>query len=292
MNFRDELNNIKCNALPLGIQRLIDNGLIQQCEELDNIYYITFAFRTKYKRVYNYHGVYYHNFIKSEQCNTMICGGMALNSKLQVLKGIIYPYYSDYKQNGEVFKMLDQTNPIIRGTPQIICKNANTELKDWFVNDTFKIFNVVTDDANAWSDMVKGQEDYSTSQVYVDENDKEVDGDEYGNECFYGYAYLFDTGKKTKSIHHYKPIIVDSRNVVTLDYVSSYLNDKDLNRNIAARIYCAETISSGINAHGRMVKDGLYGIAESNIINGRLIGKAINNTANEVRIKGGRGAKH
>ena len=201
MNFRDELNNIKCNALPLGIQKLLDNGLIQQCEELDNIYYITFAFRVKYGRVYNYHGVYYNNCNNSEQCNTMVCGGMALDSKLKVLRGIIYPYYSDYEQNGEVFEMSDKTKPIIMGTPQIICKKANTELKDWFADDTFKIFNVVTDDANAWSDMVKGQEDYNNSQVYVDEDDNRIDNDEYGDGCFYGYAYLFETGKRTGCTH-------------------------------------------------------------------------------------------
>lgn len=282
MNFREELNNIKCNALPLGIQKLLDNGLIQQCEELNDIYYITFAFRVKYGRVYNYHGVYYNDFIMSEQCNTMVCGGMALDSKLKVLRGIIYPYYSDYEQNGEVFEMSDKTKPIIMGTPQIICKKANTELKDWFSDDTFKIFNVVTDDANAWSDMVKGQEDYNNSQVYVDEDDNKIDNDEYGDGCFYGYAYLFETGKRTGCIHCYEPIIVDSRDAITLDYVSNYLNDENLTRNIAARIYCTEIISKSIKDHGNTIKDGLNNVANSNVTNGILIGKSINHIANEM----------
>lgn len=283
MNFRDELNNIKCNALPLGIQKLLDNGLIQQCEEIDNIYYITFAFRVKHERVYNYHGDYYHNFVKTEQCNTMVCGGMALNSRLKVLKGIIYPYYFDYQQNGKVFEMSDKTKPIIMGTPQIICKNANTELKDWFVDDTFKIFNVVTDDANAWSDMVKGQEDYSTSRVYVDEDDNIIDNDDkYGDGCLYGHVYLFETGKRTGCIHCYEPIIVNSHDAITLDYVSNYLNDGNLTRNIAARIYCAETISKSINDHGHTIKDGLNNVADSNITNGMLICNSINNIANEM----------
>ena len=284
MNFRDELNNIKCNALPLGIQKLLDNGLIQQCEELDNIYYITFAFRTKYKRVYNYHGVYYHNFVKSEQCNTMVCGGMALDSKLRVLRGIIYPYYSDYEQNGDIFEISDKNRPIIMGIPQIICKNAHTKLKDWFINNTFKIFNIITDDANAWSDMIKGEEDYSTSQVYIDKDGNIVDYYEYGDECFYGRIYSFETGEETERIHRYKPIIVDSHDAITLEYASNYLNDENINRNIATRIYCTETISKSIEKHSYTIKDGLNNVADSNITNGMIIGKSINHIANEMSI--------
>lgn len=232
MNFRDELNNIKCNtALPLGIQNLLDNGLVLQCEELDNIYYITFAFRVKYERVYNYHGVYDCNFAKGEVCTTMVCGGMALNSELKVLRGIIYPYYSDYEQDGDIFRMSDKSKPIIMGTPQIICKNANTELKDWFIDGTFKIFNIVTDDANAWSDMIRGQEDYNHSYVYVDEDDNIIDY--YINEsdgCFYGHVYSPDTREDTEYIHCYEPITVDSHNAITLEYISSYLDNENLKK--------------------------------------------------------------
>lgn len=262
MNLKEELAIIKSRNIPSSIQKLIDNGLIQQCEELDNIYYITFAFRVKYERVYNYHGVYYYDFAKGEVCTTMVCGGMALDSKLRVLRGIIYPYYSDYEQNGDIFGMTDKNRPIIMGTPQIICKKSNTKLKDWFGDGTFKIFNIVTDDANAWSDMIKCQEDYNNGQVYVDEDDNIIDyytTEEDG--CFYGRAYLPETFKYTGRIHRYEPITVDSRKVITLEYVSSYLNDENLNRNIAARIYCSETISKSINNHGHTVKNSINNVA-------------------------------
>lgn len=130
------------------------------------------------------------------------------------------------------------------------------------VSDGFKLFNVVTDNANAWSDMIKGKEDYNNGQVYVDEDDNIIDyytTEEDG--CFYGRAYLPETFKYTGHIHRYEPITVDTRKVITLEYVSSYLNDENINRNIAARIYCSETISKSINNHGHTVKNGINNVA-------------------------------
>ena len=143
-----------------------------------------------------------------------------------------------------------------------------------FIEKTVRLFK--QNEEGIWYTVVNGK------SVYVDEDDNRIDNDEYGDGCFYGYAYLFETGKRTGCIHCYEPIIVDSRDAITLDYVSNYLNDENLTRNIAARIYCTEIISKSIKDHGNTIKDGLNNVANSNVTNGILIGKSINHIANEM----------
>ena len=44
-SFREELlKSLNTKQFPKSIQRLIDSGIVQECEEIDGIYYLLFGF--------------------------------------------------------------------------------------------------------------------------------------------------------------------------------------------------------------------------------------------------------
>ena len=281
MNLKEELAKIKSRNIPSSIQKLIDKGVIQECEEMNNIYYITFAFEIIDAPVYNYE---YRdrsltNFSEREFCSIIYCCGMALDSKLNVLRGIIYPYYFDYDKDSWLFKSDTPIKQLVTiGKPQIIYKNMKTKLKDWFTLNGFKLFNIVTDDTNAWADFINGNEKYKGTMVVLDKHGYFVYPDEYRDTQYYGNLFSYENNKPL-GLHRYVPFIASSSQAVTIDYVSKYLNDQEINRNIASKIYCANSISSSIKTVGKSIKQGMDNVARSNIESAHLIGGQIEKIA-------------
>lgn len=281
MNLKEELAKIKSRNIPSSIQKLIDKGVIQECEEMNNIYYITFAFEIIDAPVYNYE---YRdrsltNFSEREFCSIIYCCGMALDSKLNVLRGIIYPYYFDYDKDSWLFKSDTPIKQLVTiGKPQIICKNMKTKLKDWFTLNGFKLFNIVTDNTNAWADFINGNEKYKGTRVVLDKHGYFIYPDEYCDTQYYGNLFSYENNKPL-GLHRYVPFIASSSQAVTIDYVSKYLNDQEINRNIASKIYCANSISSSIKTVGKSIKQGMDNVARSNIENAKLIGGQIEKIA-------------
>ena len=281
MNLKEELAKIKSRNIPSSIQKLIDKGVIQECEEMNKIYYITFAFEIIDAPVYNYEyrDSSLTNFSEREFCSIIYCCGMALDSKLNVLRGIIYPYYFDYDKDSWLFKSDTPIKQLVTiGTPQIICKNMKTKLKDWFTSDGFKLFNVVTDNANAWADFINGNEKYKDTMVVLDKNGYLIGPDKYCETQYYGNLFSYENNKPL-GLHRYVPFIASSSQVVTIDYVSKYLNDQEINRNIASKIYCTNSISSSIKTVGKSIKQGMDNVAKSNIESAELIGGQIEKIA-------------
>lgn len=259
MNLKEELNQIKCKNIPLKIQSLLDNGLIQECEELNGIYYITFAFRIIDKLLYNYEYKYARNFVFAEYCSIIYCGGMAIDSKLKVIRGVIYPYYYDYCENSDLFDTSATIKQVIPGTPQIITKAMNTKLSDWFTDDGFKVFNLITNKSNTWGLFINENESYNGCDAYLSD-DGIISPDELDESSYFGNAYRFSDYKKLGWILRYKPIIVSSGDVLTLEYISKFINSNTLSKSIIANIYCANAISKAIQHSGNQIKEGFKNI--------------------------------
>lgn len=283
MDFKSELNSIKCKTIPSNISKLIDSGLIQDCEELNNVYYITFGFRIKDKPIYNYElSDFYSNFSVEEYCSAIYCGGLAINSKLEILRGIIYPYYFDY-QNGSILldNSINCASGIISGTPQMITKNMKIKLSDCFIPFHFKLYNVVTDKSNSWGNFIKNKENYNNSRVYFDNHTIIEPGE--GVDCnFYGYYYDRKTDSKLNKIHRYVPVFVSSAESVPLNYIVDFIKNDTINKNIATKIYCTNTISKSVNQCGKDINSGLRTVSKGIKLGGNIKTDAINNIANEM----------
>ena len=61
-NFREELLKAMGNNYPKAIQDLLDSGIIQECQVIDGIYYIDFAFHLKHQIFYNYQDSDFYKF--------------------------------------------------------------------------------------------------------------------------------------------------------------------------------------------------------------------------------------
>lgn len=261
MDFKTELNILKDKkggGNPSNIQRLIDNGLLQQCEECDGIYYVTFAFRVVNRPVYNYeYEKGNSNFELCEICSVIYCGGMAIGPDMSILKGVIYPYYYGFKlSDSSLFDTTISNNSIIRGTPQIIYKNMGTKLEDWFSDKFFSAYNILTNDANAFADFIKGEENYEGCRVYMKDKFERCD---YGN--FYGYINQA-VNDRTK-ILHCPPTLLFPSDVVTLEWVSDFIKDETINRNIATKIYCSNIIKKSLNNIGNNISRGAHELSEN-----------------------------
>ena len=53
-SFKDSLLNAKSSNLPKCVRDLVDAGLVQECETIDDIHYISFAFQLHDAAFYNY----------------------------------------------------------------------------------------------------------------------------------------------------------------------------------------------------------------------------------------------
>ena len=62
-NFREELLKVASNNYPKIIQDLLDSGIIQECQVIDEIYYISFGFHLICPIFYNYedNSHYFHS---------------------------------------------------------------------------------------------------------------------------------------------------------------------------------------------------------------------------------------
>lgn len=266
MNLKEELLKIKTQNIPNEVQKIVDCGLIQECEVLGDICYITFAFKLNKKPTYNYRYIYDSDFIIRENCSAIYCGGVALDNSLKILKGVIYPYFFDIPNKSELFGEVLNYEGIYKyskGIPQILTKNMGIKLSDLFPSAaTFKIYNLVTDNADCFGNFVKKKATYRNTRVPVDEKQHIVEVD-YDDDTFFGAMYEYKTGRELKKVYPYGPILADIKNVVTFGYVEGFLKDCNILREITSKIYCTEKISDSIEQLGYNIKAATNKVAKS-----------------------------
>lgn len=259
MTLREELNKINGRNVPKDIQELLDNGLIQECEEVDSIYYITFSFRLLDNLLYNYkESPTSKNFTRITNCDIFYYGGMAISQDMAVLKGIIYPFYESQDENNELFKTFLGTNQLEFGTPQIITKNMHTSLYDWFKFGGFTVYNLFTSDAMVWGEFKQSKESYDGCKCIINEKGENIGG------AYYGYQFSETTNKKlSNEPNKYKSVIALPNNSLTISTIERILDSDNLRREIAGRIYSANIIGNSVEKGCKTIGDSNYYIGKS-----------------------------
>lgn len=274
-SFKDALLDAKSNQLPKCIQNLIDTGLLQECETIDDIHYVSFAFQLNNATFYNYrNGRYGSDFIDIAWIDTMYAGGFAVNDKGKILKGIIYPYYSNF-DNEESCKMFGGNNilvPYIKGTPQIINKADNLKLKDFFIsNKFFRVYNLATNLSDTWANFVAGKESYTGTFILCNEKGGLYEPNEYNDITFYGHVKN-ESDFQYKYTKKYPGEYLTKSNAVTVSFIEKKLEDYSISSSIATKIFCANETNKSRIKSAKINKEGM-----------EHMGKAIDNAGINIR---------
>lgn len=237
MDFREELLKAKYSyKIPEFIQQLLDSGIIQGVETIDGIHYINFAFQLPYEEFYNY---------KQEKLTTdfMICecsdviyvGGMAVDNQYNILKGIIYPYYTDIhtRDRYKIFGQDMSSLHYIKGRPQILKQTDKLKLDDFFyTNESFVVFNLLTSFSDVWAEFALSKESYENTNRIID---KDGNGWKSGN-SFYGRTRYEEDGEIV-CIYEYFGSTARHDNAISISFAEKELGNESILSDIANIIY-------------------------------------------------------
>lgn len=281
-SFKDALLEAKSNQLPKCIQNLIDVGLLQECETIDGIHYVSFAFQLNNATFYNYrNGIYISDFIDAARVDAMYVGGFAVNDKGKILKGIIYPYYYNFYKE-EDCKMFGGNNmlvPYIKGTPQIINKTDNLKLTDFFIlNNFFRAYNLATNLSDTWANFVAGKELYTNTIMLCDENGKLYEPNEYNDLTFYGHVKN-EKDFQYKYTKKYQGEYITKSNAITVSFVEKKLEEHTISSSIATNIFCVNETNKSRIKSAEINKEGMEYIGKSIQSAGLNIGAEVSNIA-------------
>lgn len=255
-NFRNELLKAISNNYPKIIKDLLDSGIIQECQVIDGIYYISFGFHLKNQPFYNYKSSsYYFNFTHREIKEEIIyIGGMAVDINGTILKGVIYPFYlnSPNSDNSKEEKLM----PYKHGTPQILNKSHKLNISDFFAPGFCRIFNLITDSTIAWAEFILKIEDYENTYLPCDsEGEQIIYPDETCNNVAH-FGKMIEDYKKLHRIKRYGGILVNVKDAVPILFIETYLKNKNLQSSIATKIYCTKEANKAIIKNAEIKKEG------------------------------------
>lgn len=283
--FKDALLEAKSNQLPKCIQNLIDVGLLQECETIDGIHYVSFAFQLNNATFYNYrNGIYISDFIDAARVDAMYAGGFAVNDKGKILKGIIYPYYYNFYKE-EDCKMFGGNNmlvPYIKGVPQIINKIDNLKLKDFFISDKiFRVYNLATNLSDTWVNFISGKESYSNTYILCDEKGETFEPNEYNDLTFYGHVKN-EKDFQYKYTKKYQGEYITKSNAITVSFVEKKLEEHTISSSIATKIFCVNETNKSRIKSAEINKEGMEYMGKSTQSAGRNIRAGLSNIANAL----------
>ena len=282
-SFKDALLEAKSNQLPKCIQNLIDVGLLQECETIDGIHYVSFAFQLNNATFYNYrNGRYASDFIDVARVDAMYAGGFAVNDKGKILKGIIYPYYYNFYKE-EDCKMFGGNNmlvPYIKGVPQIINKIDNLKLKDFFISDKiFRVYNLATNLSDTWVNFISGKESYTNTHMLCDENGELYEPNECNDLTFYGRVKN-EKDFQYKYTKKYQGEYITKSNAITVSFVEKKLEENTISSSIATKIFCANETNKSRIESAKINKEGMEYMGKSIQSAGLNIRAGVSNIAN------------
>ena len=229
--FREELlKSLKYNSYPRYIQSLVDRGMVQECEEIEGIYYLMFAFCLHNQDFYNYKSNVKTDFVFHSMSDVIYVGGLSVDNKGRVLKGIVTPYYLNIRGN-DTYDIFGEDNtkklPYIIGTPQLFNKNDKLKIRHLFpCDESFMIFNLSTVKSTTWRDFLLGEESYKDTSF--NENNKYA--------CsYFGGVYSWNGIKIQKK---YYGVYAEAGDAVPIQFVEEKLNNKTLLTSIAHKLIC------------------------------------------------------
>lgn len=282
-SFKDALLNAKSNQLPECIQNLIDVGLLQECETIDGVHYISFAFQLNNATFYNYrNGKFGKDFIEIAYIDTIYAGGFAVNDKGRILKGIIYPYYYNFHTEEEC-KMFGENNiliPYIKGTPQIINKVDNLNLNNFFIlNKYFRVYNLATNLSDTWVNFASGNESYANTYMVCNEKNELFEADICNDFTFYGHV-INENDRQHKYTKFYPGECITKSNAITISFVEKKLEDHTISSSIATKIFCVNETNKARIKSAEINKEGMKYMGKSIQLAGLNIRAGASNIAN------------
>lgn len=284
-SFKDALLDAKSNKLPKCIQNLIDAGLLQECETIDGIHYVSFAFQLNNSKFYNYRNDRYgSDFLDIAWIDAMYVGGFAVNDKGKILKGIIYPYYYNFYKE-EDCKMFGGNNilvPYVRGVPQIINKIDNLKLKDFFISDKFfRVYNLATNLSDTWVNFISGKESYSNTYILCNDKGETFEPNEYNDLTFYGHVKN-ENDFKYRYTKKYQGEYITKSNAITVSFVEKKLEDHTILSSIVTKIFCVNETNKSRIKSAEINKEGMEYMGKSTQNAGRNIRAGLSNIANAL----------
>lgn len=284
-SFKESLLNVKSSQLPKCVQDLVDVGLVQECETINNIHYISFAFQLHDVAFYNYrNNVYDNDFIAISFADVMYAGGFAVNDKGNILKGIIYPYYYNFcnEKDCEMFGVKNILVPYTKGTPQIINKVDKLKLNNLFIsNKYFRVFNLATNLSDTWVNFALGKESYANTFMLCDEDNNLFEPSDWNDLTFYGQVKC-ETDFKHKFIHKYTGKSITKSNAITVEFVEKKLEDNSILSSIATKIFCTDKACKSRIKSAKITKEGMECMCKSIQNAGSNIYIGLSNIANAV----------
>lgn len=277
IKFKEALLKAKNNDIPKFIQDLLDLGLIQECETIDGIYYINFAYYLIGEDFFNYKNGYVLDFSQLETFDVLYIGGLALNNKGKILKGIIHPYYLKGNLNGD-----NATVPYTLGTPQIFYKSYNLSINDLFIPRVkgIRIFNLLTNFNNVWADFLLNKASYENTNIIGDNNGKEIYEPQWDNDITFFGKILSESGKCY--IKPYFGSIGYVYNSFPIFSAEEKLQDRTISSKIANMIYCQNRAEETATEAAKINKEGMKFIGSSIVVAGLDIRKGTSNIANAL----------
>ena len=287
MNFREELLKAKDNyKMPESIQKLLDSGIIQGVETIDGINYINFAFYLNEVNVYNYKKQKFaSDFWRCECIDVIYVGGMAVDNQYNILKGVIYPFYTKMhtKDEFEIFGKNMSFLPYIQGTPQLIDKTDNLKLNNFFhTNDSFTVFNISTDFSDVWSEFAAGKESYKNTSIIKSRygfNIAPIPG--YNDITYFGTVFS-EENFEIVGVNKYYGSTLTHGSAIPISFVEKELKHESVLSSIATKIYCNDSYNKSRIKAAEIQKEGMNNIAKSIITASYNIRQGESNIANAL----------
>lgn len=259
-SLEDVLNNmIVEKPYPSQIQKIFDNGIIQEISERNGFYIMLFSFKHKGSFIMSYMSTSRDIYLMCDEYMNEIAyiGALIVDSKYKIHRGVLESFLRDSNGNYEM------------NTTQLLTKNDGLKLSHLFKDKYFSSMIlpiVVTDISTAWRDSITNY-NYGYPRGY----NTKPEYDDYGN--YYGvikdiYTFI--------SRHNFTSVESIERNV-------KFGIDK---QTILTKLNCASIIGKSVekagNKIGKSIEVGCENIARSNFMIGSSIQKAGTRIANGV----------
>jgi len=252
--FEELLKTKRMKCTPI-IQRLQDEGRIIDLCEIDDLYYMTFAYEVSDANIYSY-GMEERDWTCiSGTDSAFVYGAIACDKDNKILKMIYNAYYHDSDEEKYI--------PL---KPQIIKTSDNIKLYELFDKDNnMSLLLIKTKSSNMFSAILKEKVKYNSYILpyHRDISEESYSGDkrEHANSVEIFRDVTYHNGMH-KIIHEFgytlpKPVLWAEPNHITLfddvmheddittfDYIEKILEDGRIKENLAASIYQAQIIAS------------------------------------------------
>lgn len=259
-SLEDVLNNmIVEKPYPSQIQKIFDNGIIQEISERNGFYIMLFSFQYKGKCLMSYMSTSRNIYLMNDEYMNEIAyvGALIVDGKYKIHRGVLESFLRDSNGNYEM------------NTTQLLTKDDGLKLSHLFQDrcfDSMILPIAVTDISTAWRDSITNYH-----YGYHHGHNIKPEYDDYGN--YYGvvkdiYTFISRCNfTSVESIERNVKFVIDKQTILT-------------------KLNCASIIGKSVekagNKIGKSIKDGCDNIAKSNIMIGVSTQKAGTRVANGV----------